>query len=74
MGSQQKKPEAIMDTSEDSHSDQVMNFKVISEATNFFSESNKIGQGGYGTVYKVYEYPIISCTGSQSGFLVLLLT
>ncbi|XP_019093539.1 PREDICTED: receptor-like serine/threonine-protein kinase SD1-8 [Camelina sativa] len=29
-----------------------MDFEVISQATNFFSDSNKIGEGGFGNVYK----------------------
>ncbi|KAG7584828.1 Protein kinase-like domain superfamily [Arabidopsis thaliana x Arabidopsis arenosa] len=30
----------------------LMDFEVISQATNFFSDSNKIGEGGFGSVYK----------------------
>lgn len=33
---------------------QLMEFGVIFEATNHFSESNKVGQGGFGPVYKVF--------------------
>jgi hypothetical protein len=29
---------------------------TISTATNGFTENNKIGKGGFGTVYKVIEY------------------
>jgi len=29
---------------------------TISTATNGFSENNKIGEGGFGTVYKVIQY------------------
>ncbi|KAM0002620.1 putative protein kinase RLK-Pelle-DLSV family [Helianthus debilis subsp. tardiflorus] len=34
------------------HSHQVLSFADIREATNSFSEENKLGEGGYGPVYK----------------------
>nr|GEU86008.1 putative cysteine-rich receptor-like protein kinase 35 [Tanacetum cinerariifolium] len=34
------------------HNQQVISFADISEATNCFSEENKLGEGGYGPVYK----------------------
>ena len=30
------------------------NFSLVKAATNDFSENNKLGQGGFGAVYKVY--------------------
>ena len=30
------------------------NFNLVKAATNDFSENNKLGQGGFGAVYKVY--------------------
>ncbi|XP_076899306.1 class V chitinase-like [Bidens hawaiensis] len=35
------------------HNQQVISFADIREATNSFSEENKLGEGGYGPVYKV---------------------
>lgn len=35
------------------HNQQVISFADISDATNCFSEENKLGEGGYGPVYKV---------------------
>ncbi|GJZ95192.1 chitinase II [Tanacetum coccineum] len=35
------------------HNQQVISFADISEATNCFLEENKLGEGGYGPVYKV---------------------
>lgn len=32
-----------------------MDFGTICEATNDFCNSNKLGQGGFGIVYKVYR-------------------
>mgnify|MGYP004708468393 FL=1 len=37
----------------DSHSLQMFSFDDIKAATNDFSNENKLGQGGYGPVYKV---------------------
>ncbi|PWA61715.1 glycoside hydrolase family 18, catalytic domain-containing protein [Artemisia annua] len=34
--------------------EQIITFADISEATNCFSEENKLGEGGYGPVYKAY--------------------
>jgi hypothetical protein len=31
----------------------VFDFEQVLEATNHFSEENKLGQGGFGAVYKV---------------------
>lgn len=36
------------------HSQQVLTFADIREATDNFSEENKLGEGGYGPVYKVF--------------------
>jgi len=33
----------------------MFDFLSISNATNNFSESNKLGQGGFGPVYKVWN-------------------
>lgn len=42
---------------------------TITRATNNFSVSNKIGEGGFGPVYKVY---IKICWNSKQSFLVLV--
>lgn len=34
----------------------LFNFNSVAEATNNFSEENKLGQGGFGPVYKVSVY------------------
>jgi hypothetical protein len=36
----------------------VFDLMTLQEATEHFSEQNKVGEGGFGTVYKVYT-PII---------------
>ncbi|KAI3495805.1 hypothetical protein L1887_38151 [Cichorium endivia] len=36
------------------HNQQVISFSDIREVTNNFSEENKLGEGGYGPVYKAY--------------------
>lgn len=33
-------------------------FHVISDATNSFSLANKLGEGGFGTVYRVTKFPL----------------
>lgn len=44
-------------------------FKVIETATDNFSESNKLGQGGFGKVYKVNDTPLHKCfSGSTQNF------
>ena len=37
------------------HNQEVLSFDDIREATNSFSEVNKLGEGGYGPVYKVFS-------------------
>lgn len=37
-------------------------FHVIADATNCFSLANKLGEGGFGTVYKVNNFPLFTCT------------
>ncbi|KAF8110589.1 hypothetical protein N665_0081s0022 [Sinapis alba] len=44
--------EIVMSEIDTPESFQIMEFGVILEATNHFSESNKLGQGGFGPVYK----------------------
>lgn len=34
----------------------LFSFSTISKATNHFSDCNKIGQGGFGPVYKVVRF------------------
>jgi hypothetical protein len=34
-------------------------YKDLKTATNDFSEQNKLGAGGFGDVYKVYDFNII---------------
>jgi hypothetical protein len=34
----------------------IFDFSTISNATNHFSDDNKIGQGGFGPVYKVVKF------------------
>lgn len=46
--------EIVMSEIDTPESFQLMEFGVIFEATNHFSESNKVGQGGFGPVYKVF--------------------
>ena len=49
------------------HNQEVLSFDDIREATNSFSEVNKLGEGGYGPVYKVitsnlfyhYQVPLV---------------
>jgi predicted Ser/Thr protein kinase len=36
-----------------------MTFLQVLEATNNFSEENKLGQGGFGPVYKVREKKVV---------------
>ena len=31
-------------------------YEVLEKATNYFNDSNKLGQGGSGSVYKVMQY------------------
>jgi hypothetical protein len=38
----------------------IFGFSTISNATNRFSDDNKIGQGGFGPVYKVVKFIQIS--------------
>lgn len=40
----------------------LFNFNFVAVATNNFSEENKLGQGGFGPVYKVYMYISSKCT------------
>lgn len=48
----------LIDGSEVNGSDLPMfNFSSIALATSNFSEENKLGQGGFGPVYKVNFYP-----------------
>lgn len=37
----------------------LFNFNFVAVATNNFSEENRLGQGGFGPVYKVYTYTYI---------------
>jgi hypothetical protein len=34
----------------------VFDFQQLLEATNYFSDENKLGEGGFGAVYKVKQY------------------
>jgi len=36
----------------------MFNYNLVASATNFFSEENKLGEGGFGPVYKVCSYVI----------------
>ena len=36
----------------------MFNYNLVASATNFFSEENKLGEGGFGPVYKVCWYMI----------------
>jgi len=33
----------------------LLNFDIVASATSNFSDSNKLGEGGFGDVYKVYQ-------------------
>ena len=39
----------------------IFSLVTIAEATNNFSDSNKIGEGGFGPVYKVISRIMLSC-------------
>ncbi|XP_010431707.1 PREDICTED: putative serine/threonine-protein kinase receptor [Camelina sativa] len=49
---QRENPTMEMTSITEEWQSKAMDFEVISQATNFFSDSNKIGEGGFGNVYK----------------------
>lgn len=57
----ERRVKELIDTSEFNKEDEkgidvpFFDFQSILEATDNFSEANKLGQGGYGPVYKVIE-------------------
>jgi len=51
--------EALFRVIERSSQFRVYDFLQVLEATNNFSEENKLGQGGFGPVYKVREKKVV---------------
>lgn len=45
------------------HDLKLFSYASIIEATNDFSSENKLGQGGFGVVYKVILFLLYSCCG-----------
>jgi hypothetical protein len=45
---------------EDGHLATIFDFSTITNATNNFSIRNKLGEVGFGPVYKVYSWSLIS--------------
>ena len=46
-------------------------YRQIKAATDNFDAANKIGEGGFGSVYKVFHNVILSATGFLSLFLLI---
>ena len=50
----------LLNYKKDGHALKLFSYASIIEATDSFSSNNKLGQGGFGPVYKVKSFSVIS--------------